>query len=73
MNQFTKKKHFIGIDISKEHLDLALVDERDSGVFSDKKVENSFSGFGKIKSWLPMVRLLWRKGVRLVGFSTLVA
>jgi len=52
MNQFTKKKYFIGVDISKEHLDLALVDEHDSGVFSDKKVENSFSGFGKIKSWL---------------------
>ena len=38
MNQFTKKKHFIGIDISKDHLDLAIVEEDGYGVFKDKKV-----------------------------------
>ena len=52
MNQFTKKKHFIGVDISKDHLDLALVNENTYWVFKDKNVENSFKGFGKIKSWL---------------------
>ena len=52
MNQFTKKKHFIGVDISKDHLDLALVNENDYGVFKDIKVENSMKGFSGIKSWL---------------------
>lgn len=57
MNQFTKKKHFIGIDISKDHLDLALVNEEDIGVFKDKKVENSFKGFSKIRNWLVKEKL----------------
>ena len=52
MNQFTKKKHFIGVDISKNHLDLAIVEEDGYGVFKDKKVANSFKGYGRIKSWL---------------------
>ena len=41
MNQFTKKKHFVGVDISKEHLDLALIGKHNLSVFSDKKVENN--------------------------------
>lgn len=57
MNQFTKKKHFIGIDISKDHLDLALENEGNIGVFKDKKVENSFEGFTKIQSWLSKEKL----------------
>ena len=57
MNQFTKKKHFIGIDISKDHLDLALVNEEDIGVFKDKKVENSFKGFSKMRNWLVKEKL----------------
>ena len=52
MKQFTKKKHFIGIDISKDQLDLALVNEGSHGVFKDKKVDNSFKGFDKIQNWL---------------------
>jgi len=52
MNQFTKKKHFVGIDISKDHLDLTLVDEGSIGVFQDRKVDNSFNGFDKILNWL---------------------
>jgi transposase len=52
MNQFTKKKHFIGIDISKDQLDLALVNEETIGEFLDKKVDNSFKGFDKIQNWL---------------------
>jgi transposase len=52
MKQFTKKKYFIGIDISKDHLDLALVKDKDFGVFKDKKVENSFKGFNQIQNWL---------------------
>ena len=52
MNEFTKKKHFIGVDISKDYLDLALINASEVGVFKDKKVENNFKGFGKIESWL---------------------
>jgi transposase len=52
MNQFTKKKHFIGIDISKDQLDLALVNKETIGEFLDKKVDNSFKGFDKIQNWL---------------------
>jgi transposase len=57
MNQFTKKKHFVGVDISKEHLDLALIGEHDLSVFSDKKVENNLKGFNKIKDWLTKERV----------------
>jgi transposase len=52
MNEFTKKKHFIGIDISKEHLDFALINISAPAVYLDKQVANSYSGFAKIKSWL---------------------
>ena len=57
MNEFTKKKHFIGIDISKEHLDLALLSSSAPDLLRDKKVANSFSGFNKIKSWLAKERI----------------
>jgi len=52
MNKITKKKHFIGIDISKDKLDLALVNEKSSRVFKDKIVANSFKGFDNIQNWL---------------------
>ena len=57
MNQFTKKKYFIGVDISKDHLDLAIVKVDCYGVFKDKKVENNFKGYGRIKSWLTKEKL----------------
>jgi len=37
MNQFTKKKYFIGVDISKDHLDLAIIKEDGYGVFRKSK------------------------------------
>lgn len=52
MSKFTKKKYFIGIDISKDHLDVALTSIQSSGEFKDKKVENGFKGFDAIQSWL---------------------
>jgi len=52
MNKLTKKRHFIGIDISSETLDLALMEEESFGSFKDKKVENSLAGFNKITDWL---------------------
>jgi len=57
MTQFTKKKYFIGVDISKDHLDLAIVKEDCYGVFNDKKVENNSKGYGRIKSWLTKEKL----------------
>lgn len=52
MNKITKKKHFIGIDISKDHLDVALLKAAELDLFKDKKVENSFTGFDAIQNWL---------------------
>jgi transposase len=52
MDQFTKKKYFIGIDISKDHLDVALLKAEELDVFREKKVDNSFTGFDAIQNWL---------------------
>jgi len=52
MNKFTKKKVFIGIDISKDQLDLVLLKEEHFGTYEDKKVPNSFNGFDGIVKWL---------------------
>jgi transposase len=52
MDQFTKKKYFIGIDISQDHLDVALLKAEELDVFKDKKVDNSFTGFAVIQNWL---------------------
>jgi len=52
MNKLLNKKHFIGVDISKDTLDLARIKEETYGSFDDKKVENSFKGFDHIIEWL---------------------
>jgi transposase len=52
MNKFTKKEVFIGIDISKDQLDLSLLKESQYGSFDDKTVANDFSGFECIITWL---------------------
>jgi transposase len=52
MNEFTKKNHFIGIDISKDHLDVALLKDGKEALIKDKKVSNTFKGFNSIKGWL---------------------
>ena len=52
MNKLTKKKHFVGVDISKSTLDLSLTEEETFGHFFDKKIENSISGFDSILQWL---------------------
>jgi transposase len=51
MNNLMKKKHFVGIDISKDVLDLALIHETTYGTFKDKIIKNSFSGFDQMLSW----------------------
>lgn len=48
MNKLLKKTYFIGVDISKDTLDLSLIHESTYGKFYDKKVDNSFKGFDSI-------------------------
>jgi transposase len=52
MDKFTKKKYFIGIDISKDNLDMAILNEETNRFFLDKKVDNSFKGYESILKWL---------------------
>jgi transposase len=52
MNKLLRKKHFIGVDISKDILDLALLEEATYGSFQDKRIENSLNGFDTILEWL---------------------
>jgi transposase len=52
MKKLLKKRHFIGVDISKDTLDLSLIQEATYGTFHDKKVDNSFKGFDIILEWL---------------------
>lgn len=52
MKGLKNKKHFLGIDISNDVLDLALVHETTYGEFEDKKINNSFSGFEQMLDWL---------------------
>lgn len=52
MDKITKKKDFIGIDISKDFIDCALLSEDQPGSFKDKKVKNNLSGFESMEQWL---------------------
>ena len=51
MNKLIKKKHFIGVDISSDTLDLAIIEEETYGKFKDKRVKNSISGCDNILEW----------------------
>lgn len=52
MNKLIKKKHFLGVDISKDTLDLARLEEKTFGSFEDKKVINTLDGYDDILEWL---------------------
>jgi transposase len=52
MNILLKKTNFIGVDISKDTLDLSLIQGSTYGTFHDKKVDNSFKGFDVILEWM---------------------
>jgi len=52
MNTLQGKKHFIGIDISKDTLDLSLLSEARYGAFKDHRVSNSFKGYDAVLVWL---------------------
>jgi transposase len=44
--------HFIGIDVSKETLDIALIKNNDKSRIYSFKVTNNLDGFKKMKRWL---------------------
>jgi len=52
MNELKSKKYYLGIDISKDTLDLSLIHKSSYGTFKDKKVANNFNGFESLYSWL---------------------
>lgn len=52
MNKFTKKKHFIGVDISKDVLDLTLLHEEDLENALHFQIQNDFKGFNKLLLFL---------------------
>ena len=52
MDKFRQKKHFIGVDISNDKLDLALLEDAENSRFRDKVVTNDFKGFDSIQGWL---------------------
>lgn len=47
-----KKTDFVGIDISKDYIDCALLNANHPGSFKEKKVENSLEGFDDMEEWL---------------------
>lgn len=52
MNKFTNKNWFLGIDISKESIEIALLSQPDVEQFEEKAFDNSLKGFDKMHSWL---------------------
>jgi len=47
-----KLNHFIGIDVSKETLDLALIKSNDASVIIQKVFINSLTGFKQLSKWM---------------------
>jgi transposase len=47
-----EKKWFIGIDVSKDTLDVAMHGLDSQGKFNDKKFENNPRGYGFLQSWI---------------------
>jgi transposase len=52
MSKFTKKSVFVGVDISKDQLDLALMKEESYGKYVSKSVVNELNGFDEILKWM---------------------
>lgn len=52
MGKFSKKKHFVGVDISKDTLDLSLISQESYGSFKDKQISNTLTSYEEIKEWL---------------------
>ena len=52
MNNFSKKKYFVGVDISKDKLDLALLKTTTPDEFKDIIVNNNLKDFDSIIPWI---------------------
>lgn len=52
MNKLANKKNFIGIDISKDVLDVSVIGTEGKVGLQDLKVKNDISGFEKVTNWL---------------------
>jgi transposase len=52
MNKFINKKWVIGIDISKDYYDAALIHEQRPGSFEENRIKNSPKGFNSMMGWL---------------------
>lgn len=52
MNKFTKKKCFIGVDISKDVLDVSILNEDDPKAVMHFQITNDFKGFNKLLLFL---------------------
>jgi len=63
MDKITKKKDFIGIDISKDFIDCALLNEDHLGSFKDKKFENCLSGFESMEKWVLKNKVDFKKSL----------
>jgi transposase len=51
MSKFTKKKEVIGIDISKDYIDAALLREQNLNHFISERFTNDLEGFETMKTW----------------------
>jgi transposase len=57
MDKITKKKWFMGIDISKENIDVALVNEKEPKRFEKSKFSNDLKGFETLEEWISKNKL----------------
>src|SRR5688572_14572316 len=55
--------HFIGIDVSKETLDIALIKNNDKSKIYSSKVTNNPEGFKKMKRWLLSEKIVLKQAV----------
>ena len=58
MSKFTKKTGFIGIDISKDTFDAALLHEQSPESFKEKKFSNELNGFEAMLQWISSQKVL---------------
>ena len=52
MDKITKKSAFIGVDISKDHIDCALMKKSPLGLLKEKRFGNNLEGFELLEEWL---------------------
>jgi transposase len=55
--------HFIGIDVSKETLDVALIKNNNKGNIYSLKITNNRTGFKKMKKWLNVEKIALEEAV----------